>query len=254
MGGAVFNHNGSVTITASTLVNIVLLRIATNNGSGLGGAIFNLNGTVLIQGSTITSNTVANATAGGSALYNLVYDGALARTATVTLASSTLANNLGAADVANDQPSRLGVQHVSAAQPRQCCAHRQWADDSAQALTNSGGTVMGSTPFVAPVALNLTAISNAVGCAYSAILALGDQPERVQHDRLVPVRPLYSLWRKHIACWFGTQFRIANCHQCHREQSQPGFIYHFLRLCDQRCRRHGQPGRGGRGAPVEQAR
>ena len=176
MGGAVFNHNGSVTITASTLGwNSALGGIATNNGSGLGGAIFNLNGTVLIQGSTITSNTVANATAGGSALYNLVYDGALARTATVTLASSTLANNLGAADVANDQPSDLGCSTCPL--PNLGSAVLIVSGQTIlQALTNSGGTVMGSTPSVAPVALNLTAISNAVGCAYSAILGSAINP------------------------------------------------------------------------------
>jgi hypothetical protein len=70
MGGAIFNHQGELTLRNSTLSgNTAVGGQATNAGQGLGGAIFNLNGAVQIDYSTIAYNT---ADADG-ALYNLGY-------------------------------------------------------------------------------------------------------------------------------------------------------------------------------------
>ena len=173
MGGAVFNHNGSVTITGSTLAwNSATGGVALNGdgGSGLGGAIFNLNGTVLVQGSTLESNVVANGSTGGSALYNLAYDGYLARTATVTLASATLANNSGATDLALDTPPTLGPVPVELYNHGSAVLIVS-GPSIVQTLTNNGGTVIGGAPpFIAGVTANLTAVSNALGVTYSADL------------------------------------------------------------------------------------
>lgn len=107
MGGAIFNLQGSVTISSSTLASNTAQGggTAPNAGEGLGGAIFNLSGTVSVSDSTLAGNTAAD---GGGALYNLVYDAATARTASVTLTRSVLAGSAGSVpDVASDKPTMV---------------------------------------------------------------------------------------------------------------------------------------------------
>ena len=73
MGGAIFNHQGTLTLLNSTLSGNTAVGgqagPAADGGRGLGGAIFNLNGAVRIDYSTISYNTADD----GGALYNLGY-------------------------------------------------------------------------------------------------------------------------------------------------------------------------------------
>jgi len=94
MGGAIFNMQGTLSITDSTLVfNTAVHGSGKNNGTSYGAAIFNLSGTVNITFSTLAYNT---ADAGG-AIYNLLDDAATVRNAAVTLDGS-----IAAEDTAND--------------------------------------------------------------------------------------------------------------------------------------------------------
>jgi hypothetical protein len=85
MGGAIFVHLGTVTITNSTLANNTARGGNTNTtgsaggGSGYGGAIFNLNGTVTLQHATVAGNTVragdgdTDGQADGGSIYSIAY-------------------------------------------------------------------------------------------------------------------------------------------------------------------------------------
>lgn len=118
MGGAVFNHQGILTITTSTLAaNSAASGTGGNPGQALGGAVFNLNGQVTMIGATLASNTVSldNTSSNGGALFNLVRDLNTARTASVTRVSSILADSLGPAgvvDVMSFKSSALGTATV----------------------------------------------------------------------------------------------------------------------------------------------
>ncbi len=96
LGGAVFNLDGTVTLTNSTLANDTALGgqggLGGQNGvagNGLGGAVFNLNGNVTVLNSTLSGNTAQ----GGGAVYNLGDTG----TAAVTINNSILANTANGA-------------------------------------------------------------------------------------------------------------------------------------------------------------
>ncbi|HEY0009321.1 MAG TPA: choice-of-anchor Q domain-containing protein [Tepidisphaeraceae bacterium] len=68
MGGAIFNKEGFVTITNSTLTgNQAVGGTGGSGGQGLGGAVFNLNGTIRILASTLSLNTAAQ---GGRGVYS----------------------------------------------------------------------------------------------------------------------------------------------------------------------------------------
>jgi len=122
MGGAVFNHQGVLTVTRSTLAtNTAAGGSGDTSGKGLGGAVFNLNGTATLTGVTVAANTAAQ---GGGAIYNVVYDKLTARTASVTLVSSILADSApsGVTDLVSDTPAtvadggtNLGTATVAAA-------------------------------------------------------------------------------------------------------------------------------------------
>ncbi len=104
MGGAIFNHQGVLTVANSTLAaNSVVAGTGANPGQGLGGAIFNLNGAATLIGATVAANTAAQ---DGGAIYNLAYDKFTARTASVTLVSSILADSApgGISDLASSAP------------------------------------------------------------------------------------------------------------------------------------------------------
>jgi hypothetical protein len=111
MGGAIFNHGGTVSITNSTLANNSAIGGSggsiyyNNGGGGFGGAIFNLNGTITIASSTIADNTIAGAFGNGAAVYNLAYDSATAQNATAVLVNSILGENTGGVDLVNDKPA-----------------------------------------------------------------------------------------------------------------------------------------------------
>ena len=142
LGGAIFNHRGSLVLVNCTLTGnaaqggdgfdaqgFSIFFGSGVGGSGYGGAIFNLNGAVSLNSSTIISNYVipgATTTftfdsqdnpvltdvptggANGGALYNLAYgnkieDGS-ASIATVCLDNSLLAGSIGGTgDLANNE-------------------------------------------------------------------------------------------------------------------------------------------------------
>lgn len=140
MGGVVFNMQGSVAVINSTLDgNSAIGGAASGNGAtsgdGLGGAIFNLNGSVSVTGSTIDGNTAAQ---GGGGLYNLAYDSATSRTASLRLADSILFESVGGvSDLVSDEPAstsagaNLGSAGAVASAP----------DIVGQAAALAGGTI-----------------------------------------------------------------------------------------------------------------
>ena len=81
-------------------------RGAGGNGNGLGGAIFNLNGSVTLTNSTVAANTTAvGLGVGGGGIFNTVYDKSTARTASVTLVNTILADSIGGpADLVTNKP------------------------------------------------------------------------------------------------------------------------------------------------------
>ena len=107
LGGAIFNMQGQLTIVDSTLTANTALGGADNvpdHAKGIGGAVFSLNGAFSATASTFANNT---ATYNGASIYNLVYDGATARTARTTLADTIVADGPGPFDLASDKPSTV---------------------------------------------------------------------------------------------------------------------------------------------------
>ncbi|MEY2407543.1 MAG: large repetitive protein [Verrucomicrobiota bacterium] len=157
LGGAIFNHNGTVTLVNSTLSgNLAQGGVGgpaggTGNGgsggSGLGGAVFNLNGSVILHNSTLANNTSRGGTGGtgaaggttgagaGGAFYNLAHEavtGVIAANASLALTNSILADSTAAADLVNNR--RASSATVTATAP----------NIIESSIVNSGGTVNGS--------------------------------------------------------------------------------------------------------------
>ena len=92
---------GSLTVRNSTLTANTAQGGASNGspdpGKGFGGAVFNLSGAFTAVGSTLAANTAApnTANAEGTAVYNLAYDAATARTAQTTLRNTILGEGTG---------------------------------------------------------------------------------------------------------------------------------------------------------------
>jgi hypothetical protein len=109
LGGAIFVHEGSVSIINSTLVGNLATGGAgprpSTGGLGLGGGIFVLNGSTTLVNATVTANSVQNGTNaasastvnGGSAVYLLslgkTLDGTANATATLTLKNAILGDS-----------------------------------------------------------------------------------------------------------------------------------------------------------------
>jgi hypothetical protein len=134
MGGVIFNlgPNAVVNITNSTLVGNTAAGGAGGGaaapGSGLGGAIFNLDGSVSLTNDTIARNIISGntstnspTTAGGS-IYNLqaayarsVGNNVSASTARVTLTNTILSNstlNGGSTEIVNDGGTLTGPTNI----------------------------------------------------------------------------------------------------------------------------------------------
>ena len=101
LGGAVFNMQGTLTVRNSTLTANTAQGGESNGspdpGKGFGGAVFNLSGAFTAVGSTLAANTAVpnTANAEGTAVYNLAYDAATARTAQTTLRNTILGEGTG---------------------------------------------------------------------------------------------------------------------------------------------------------------
>lgn len=122
MGGAIFNMQGQLTITNSTLAGNEAIAGADSvpvHADALGGAVFNLNGSFTAVASTFAANVAA--TDGGS-IYNLVYDAEQARTAQTTLEDTIASGDVAPEDVATYKPAgvsgaaNLGVASVNVTQ------------------------------------------------------------------------------------------------------------------------------------------
>jgi len=120
LGGAIFNHNGLVTLFNCTMTGNQAIGGDSieggSSGDGYGGAIFDLNGEVRISFSTLAFNVVAGGTgattgnASGGAIYVLGYNGAPGFSnvkGTVGSSNSILANSSGGIDYILDQPATV---------------------------------------------------------------------------------------------------------------------------------------------------
>ena len=109
MGGALFNHTGTLTIINCTFAQNSASGgpspSASSNGQGMGGALFNLNGSVLIVSSTLAGNSATGGTVnhGGNA-FSLALHGMGVQdspgTATLTIENSILADATGDSNLA----------------------------------------------------------------------------------------------------------------------------------------------------------
>jgi hypothetical protein len=121
MGGAIFNMQGRLTISNSTLAQNSAVGGPDNvadPGKGIGGAVFNLSGSFTATGSTFAANT---GTFFAAQIYNLVYDGATVRTAQTTLRNTIVAGGSGPPDLASEKtpynlPAELGSANADVSQ------------------------------------------------------------------------------------------------------------------------------------------
>jgi hypothetical protein len=128
MGGAIFNHNGTLTNVNSTFANNKATggasTVGGGSGAGLGGAIFNLQGNIEIEDSSLAFNIASGPNASGGAVYNLGYlggddGGTLHLQSIVDLRNSILANSsdgtAAIADLATNAPATVsgGVANIA---------------------------------------------------------------------------------------------------------------------------------------------
>lgn len=115
IGGAIFNMQGTLTITNSTVTGNSAVGgtdNSTDHGKGLAGAAFNLNGTFTAIDSTFAANTAAD---GPTEIYNMGYDAAKARTAQTTLMGTIVANGVGPYELASDVPTYITPANAASA-------------------------------------------------------------------------------------------------------------------------------------------
>jgi hypothetical protein len=200
MGGAIFNHGGSLTLINCTLTANGAIGGASGfggmpnlegaGGSALGGAVFNLNGAVNVRFSTFYGNSVTagsgtlgtGAQAGG-AIYSLGYNATAAAgsvSAALLLHNSILAGSNGGIDLVVNQPTTvsgglgnasvtsltaLGANLVMSALAQNGAAPLPVfplsADPGLFALAYNGGT----TQTMAPMADSVVIDAGQAGCA-----------------------------------------------------------------------------------------
>jgi hypothetical protein len=158
MGGAVFNMQGSLTVTNSTLtgdgaVGGTVASGSASAGEGLGGAIFNLDGTVTLTDATLDANTAAD---GGADLYSLGYDSLAGFAATVTLADDILAST-GTGELTSAAPG------TTAAGTNAATVTAAAAAGSANVATGVSGTIGGPAPLTADPELGPLAANGGPG-------------------------------------------------------------------------------------------
>lgn len=135
LGGAIFNHGGTLSLVNCTLSANAAIGGASgfganptlegSGGSALGGAVFNLNGSVYVSFSTFSGNsvtagsgTLGAGTQAGGAIYSLAYNATAAAgsiSASLVLHNSILANSSGGADLVVDQPATVSGGLANAA-------------------------------------------------------------------------------------------------------------------------------------------
>ncbi|MGZ5445786.1 MAG: choice-of-anchor Q domain-containing protein [Thermoanaerobaculia bacterium] len=109
LGGAVFNHGGTVSVTNSTFsANSAQGGAGGRNGaagSGHGGGIFNRNGTLTVLASTLTDNA-----AGG--VYNLGDGGAANATINGSILANSSGNDFTGATIGGGSQSAIGTDNL----------------------------------------------------------------------------------------------------------------------------------------------
>ena len=167
MGGAIFNHQGELVVTNSTLSgNSAVGGTGTgaNPGLGLGGAVFNLNGSVSFNSVTAAFNSAGYE---GGVLYDLGHMGADTGdpggheyVARGTLINSILANTAGAPDLAVTALGNLigGVPNT-VADPGDTEVNASAADLVESSVSSDAGTITGTPlsgvdPQLGPLASN----------------------------------------------------------------------------------------------------
>ncbi len=132
LGGAIFNHQGTVAIVNSTISGNVVqggnggngdsTGFGGDGGSGLGGGLFNLNGIVSLTSSTVANNAAQGGSGGlaslgtgaaaasgvgrGGAIYNLAHGattGIIASDASLALQNTILSDSTANEDLVNEQ-------------------------------------------------------------------------------------------------------------------------------------------------------
>jgi cysteine-rich repeat protein len=140
LGGAIFNHNGSVALVNSTFAQNETIggfggpagsgSAAGGNGFGVGGAVFNLNGAVTVESSTFDDNNAAR----GSDVFNLAHGaapGIVQADATVSFANSILQSS----SASNVETAIFGTS------PGAAVASGDATDIILLGILNTGGTV-----------------------------------------------------------------------------------------------------------------
>jgi hypothetical protein len=148
MGGAIFNDQGAVSITNTTVSSNRSVGGATgssfgagNAGQGLGGAIFNLDGQLTIASSTFAGNVAGD----GTAVYNLAYDAVQQRTAAVVVNNSILHDGSlmpPPYDLSSTKPATVSGGVATNKSVTQADLRAGNVDGSATGLTTLGGALL----------------------------------------------------------------------------------------------------------------
>jgi hypothetical protein len=179
MGGALFNMQGSVTITNSTLAANSAIGGsggAANGGQpaaggqGLGGAIFNFNGQITVVSSTLAQNVASD---DGGGIDNLGYDSSTLRAASVTLSNSIVFGSTDGAgnpvsDLFADQPTRVAVSGGGGSNQGVASTNASQADIVGRLGTGGIGSITGS-PSSANPGLGVLAFNGGPGMATMAL-------------------------------------------------------------------------------------
>jgi hypothetical protein len=156
LGGAIFNHQGTLTIENSTVTaNTASGGTGATDGLGLGGAIFNLNGQATLDSATIALNTASQ----GGAVYDLGYlaaDSAFTYVARVQLTNSILSNSIGGADAVATRPSAVsnGAANTVAAEVDASSGHDLVMSQTSTPVGLIVGAPLTADPQLGPLAVN----------------------------------------------------------------------------------------------------
>ena len=165
MGGAIFNMQGQLTLTDSTVSNNTAqggADLVPDPGKGIAGAVFNLSGQFTATDSTIARNTAAHY---ASQIFNLVADEATARTAKTTLTDTIVANGVGganpstlpnfaASDVSSDQTNYPGPNKAGASATVDESTFDLVTASHSMELGTLTGTPLTGDPLLGPIAGN----------------------------------------------------------------------------------------------------
>jgi hypothetical protein len=195
MGGAIFNHAGTLFLINATLTansatggNSYGGSGAGAGGSGYGGAIFNLNGDLRISFSTLAFNTVtggggdvadggANGDANGGAIYTLGYNGNAntgSAFSSVGLSNTIVANSSGGIDLIVDQPANVAGGLVNTANAAALNSIVDYGPNLVMASSSINGAYPQPTwPFTTDPVLGVLASNHAKNAPFTLALLAG---------------------------------------------------------------------------------